>query len=360
MKVICYIIQGLTFSLILSCSPPKEDRDSIAQADSTLSKVATSVQTALAIRKTFVAQTITNGKVLASQEIPLSFQGQGIIENIRIQNGATVKPGQLLATLQNEVQELALREAQLQLDESRVEINDQLITQGGKRGDTASVSREVFAYIKLRSGYNRAMLAVQKARLELDRTFLYAPVAGTVANLTLSAYSPTPSDKPFCTLLNRSNMLVRCPILETELGTVQPGQIARVEPVGIFGATYMARVTDINPIVNAQGLVEVSVSILQPDARLLPGMNVRVLIEKSFSDKLTVSKDAVVERSARKVVFTFKEGLAKWHYVTTGQENDREIVITEGLEAGEEVIIKGNLNLGHDAKVEKDDGGAKN
>lgn len=325
----------------------------MAQADSTIVNEATSIQTILAIRKTFVAQTITNGKVLASQEIPLSFQGQGIIDNIRIRNGEVIKPGQLLASLQNDTQELALLEAQLQLEESRVEINDQLITQGGKRGDTVSVSREVFAYIKLRSGYNRALLTVQKARLELDKTFLYAPIGGTVANLTISTFSTTPTDKPFCTLLNRNEMLVRCTILETELGTVQLGQMARVEPVGIFGATYVARVVDINPMVSAQGLVDVTIRIIKPDSRLLTGMNVRVLIEKNFPDKLTVPKEAVVERNARKVVFTFKDGLAKWHYVITGQENDSEIIITEGLEAGEEVIVKGNLNLGHDARVEK-------
>jgi RND family efflux transporter MFP subunit len=270
-----------------------------------------------------------------------------------VRNGVVTKPRQLLACLQNDTQELVLREAQLQLDESRVEINDQLITQGGRPGDTTSVSREVFDYIKLRSGYNRALLAVQKARLELDKTFLYAPIGGVVANMSLTAYSPAPADKPFCTLLNRNEMFVRCPILETELGTVQPGQMARVEPVGILGAAYKAKVVEINPIVSTQGLVEVTIRILQPDAKLLPGMNVRVLIAKTFLDKLTIPKEAVVERSARKVLFTFKDGLAKWHYVSTGQANDKEIVITEGLEAGEEVIVTGNLNLGHDAPVEK-------
>ena len=33
-------------------------------------------------------------------------------------------------------------------------------------------------------------------------------------------------------------------------------------------------------------------------------------------------------------------------------ENDTQLAISEGIKAGEEVIIEGNLNLSHDAKVE--------
>ncbi|WP_025764395.1 efflux RND transporter periplasmic adaptor subunit [Dyadobacter tibetensis] len=343
----------LVLTVSLSCTTDKQDKDLLARADSTTVGEVTHVQTAPAQSKTFVAQIISNGKVLAAQEIPLSFQSQGIITHIAVKNGVSVKAGQLIASMHNDAQKLALREAQLQLEESRVEVSDQLITQGGKRGDTASVSKEVYAYIKLRSGYNRALLAVQKAQLELSKTFLYCPVAGTVANLTVSNYSSSPSDKPLCTLLNRKEMLIRCPILETELAAVLVGQSGQVEPIGRPGRVYKAKVLDINPVVSSQGLVDVTIQVLKPDAMLLSGMNVRVMIEKSFPGQLVVPKQAVVERSGRKVIFTYKDGLAKWHYVTTGRENDRNVTITEGLEAGEEVILSGHLNLGHDAKVEK-------
>jgi RND family efflux transporter MFP subunit len=351
---------SLIFSLFLwflSCSKPKEDNDSIAQADSTMGREVTIVRTGNAVRKTFVAQVISNGKVLAAQEIPLLFQSQGIIAHIAIENGALVKEGQLIASLQNDAQKLALTEAQLQLDESRVEVSDQLITQGGRRGDTTSVSKEVYAYIKLRSGYNRALLVVQKAQLELSKTLLYCPISGTIANLTVSNYSPAPMDKPFCTLLNRNEMLIRCSILETELAEVVIGQTARIEPVGRPRLKYTARVRDINPVVSSQGLVDVTIQVLKADAMLLSGMNVRVMINKSFPEQIVVPKQSVVERSGRKVIFTYEDGLAKWHYVTIGQENDKEVTIIEGLETGEEVIVSGQLNLGHDAKVAKREDG---
>jgi multidrug efflux pump subunit AcrA (membrane-fusion protein) len=51
------------------------------------------------------------------------------------------------------------------------------------------------------------------------------------------------------------------------------------------------------------------------------------------------------------VVFTYESGLAKWNYVKTSFENSTQYVITEGLSPGDSVIVKGNLNLAHDAKV---------
>lgn len=334
------------------CQKKTIDESELAQADSTGRELPL-VEVVTAEKRTFATQVISNGKLSSGHEAKLSFKNPGIIERILVRNGASVKSGQLLASLQNADLRLAVQQAELQLATSRIEINDLLITQGGKRGDTTSVASDVFAYIKLKSGYNRALLDLQKAKNDLETTYLRAPMDGTIANLTASTYNPTAGDKPFCSLLSRSEIVVRCPVLETELATVQPGQQVRVEPVGLNGASYTGRVTEINPMVNENGLVEVTIKVNAPDKRLLSGMNVRAVIEKSFPNALTIPKTAVVERSGRKVVFCYEDGTAKWHYVTPGLENATHITITEGLEAGERVIVSGNLNLGHDARVEE-------
>jgi RND family efflux transporter MFP subunit len=303
-------------------------------------------------RRAFARQVISNGQVVAGQQAQLSFKTPGVISRVYVQNGAFVKAGLVLASLYNEEARLNLQKAELQLAESRVEINDLLLTQGGRRGDSTSVKPEIYEYIQLKSGYLRARLAVEEARLSLQNTSLKAPTDGVVANLSLSAHNPTPTNAPFCTLLSRSDLRVVCPILESELGSVQAGQTARIEPIGLPGRAYTARVLVLNPVVSKEGFVEVTLRLLNPDARLLTGMNVRVILEKTTANQVVVPKTAVVERSGRKVVFTYEEGLAKWHYVTIGQENSTEISISEGLEGNEKVIVSGNLNLGHDAKVE--------
>ncbi|TDB65816.1 efflux RND transporter periplasmic adaptor subunit [Arundinibacter roseus] len=345
-----YIVLGLM--LTTACQSPRvSEEDALAGADTTARELPL-VEVATAQRRPFATQVISNGRVVVPQQAELSFRSPGTIERVYVQNGASVAAGQLLASLYNADAQLALQKAELQLAESRVEINDLLITQGGRRGDTSSVSAEIYRFIRLRSGYDRALLAVREARLLLENTYLRAPMPGVVANLTLSAHNPTPVGKPFCILLNRTELRVVCPLLESELATVQAGQTARIETLGAGGGSYAAQVVTLNPLVSSEGLVEATLRLQKPDARLLSGMNVRVVIEKSLPNQLVVPKAAVVERNGRKVVFSFADGLAKWNYVTTGPENSTDLCILEGLEPGQQLIVSGNLNLGHDAKVE--------
>jgi RND family efflux transporter MFP subunit len=129
--------------------------------------------------------------------------------------------------------------------------------------------------------------------------------------------------------------------------------MAKVKSLAYTERNYVGKVSEINPVVNEQGLVLVKIKIQNPDAYLLEGMNAQVIIEKNLQNQVVIPKEAVVERSGKKVVFVYENGLAKWNYVTVAHENSQEVTISEGLKVGQKVIVEGNLNLGHDAKVKE-------
>ena len=70
-----------------------------------------------------------------------------------------------------------------------------------------------------------------------------------------------------------------------------------------------------------------------------------------FKNCIIVPKAALLIRDKRSLVFVFKNNLAKWHYVKTGETNDQYVEIKEGIEPGDSVIVEGNYNLAHDATV---------
>ena len=338
---------------LASCtsSQPTEEETNTAKPSSNATPVVT---TQAAQRKTFRWLLMSNGKVSHQSASKINFASNGIIAQLTIQNGSVVRAGQLLAQLENREQQLALRQAELQLAEARIEINDLLISQGGRKADSTSVKADVWAYIKLRSGYERALLAVQKAKNDLENTYLRAPFAGIVANLKAKPFTPTSTD--FCTLLSQTAPMVEFSVLETELMAVQVGQLVTIQPIALGGRSYRGQVAEINPFVSEQGLVQVKARLQQADKYLYEGMNVRVQVEKSIPNQIVVPKTAVVERSNRKVVFTYAtetdtSGLAKWNYVSVAHENDTEIALSEGIKAGDVVITNGNLNVGHVARV---------
>lgn len=349
-----YLTIAFLFTLTYCSSSQPTEEDSEAAKPSVSAVLA--VETYTAQRKAFRWLLLSNGRMSNQSASKINFKTTGVIAQINIQNGSTVRAGQVLAQLENHEQLLALRQAELQIAEARVEINDLLISQGGRKGDTTSVKADVWAYIKLRSGYERGLLALQKARNDVENMYLRAPFSGVVANLRAKPFNAASAE--FCTLLSQVAPLVEFAVLETELMAVQVGQTVVVQPVAFGERSYRGQVVEINPYVNEQGLVQVKARINGADKYLFEGMNVRVQVEKGIPNQIVVPKAAVVERSGRKVVFTYAaesdtSGLAKWNYVTVAHENDTEMALSEGIKAGDVVIVEGNLNLGHDARVKK-------
>ncbi len=299
----------------------------------------------------FALATTATGVLRAPAQSKLSFRIGGTIAQINARNGATVGAGQILARLDNRDQQMALRVAQDQVRDASAQLRGLVAEYGGQDIDTASLKPNARAFVLTKSGYYRAQTALALAQQNLDYTVLRAPYAGRVANLTAKPYNFITSYEPFCVLLSRAGLLVEFSVLESELSVVRLGQPVRVWPVAMPGGSYGGQVSEINPVVNGQGLVLVKARLTATDGQLFEGMNARVVIERRLANQVVVPKSAVVERSGRKVVFTVEDGLAKWHYVTVAYENEREVAIGEGLRAGERVIVLGSLNLAHDAPV---------
>lgn len=276
----------------------------------------------------------------------------GEIAQINISNTSAVRQGQVLAVIDNRQAQMAILQAQDQLKKANFALNKLLIEYGGKDLDTLSIRPRFLESIKIQSGYYEAQTALRNAQLQYDNSFLKAPFAGVVSNLKTKQHNQASLSEPFCTLLSKSLIAAETFVLESELGIVQIGQAAQILPLAFPEKKYVGKVYEINPQVNQQGLVAIKIKIQNPDNQLIDGMNARIIIEKMLLNLLVVPKSAVVERSGRKVVFTYENGLAKWNYVSITHENETSVVISEGLKAGAFVIIEGNLNLGHDAKVE--------
>ena len=81
-------------------------------------------------------------------------------------------------------------------------------------------------------------------------------------------------------------------------------------------------------------------------------MNVKVFIETPIDSVIVVPKEAVVMRSNKKVIFTTVNNISKWNYVDVIDENSSSYAIKQGIiRVGDTVIVSGNSNLSHEAKV---------
>jgi RND family efflux transporter MFP subunit len=155
----------------------------------------------------------------------------------------------------------------------------------------------------------------------------------------------------FCTVINNRSPEVVFNILENELPLTKLNDRVIVAPFSQPDYTVEGRITEINPMIDKNGMVRVKALLGNQNNKFYEGMNVKIRVQRLLGKCLVIPKSALVLRTNRKVVFTLKDDRAQWVYLETAQENSDSYVVTEGLQAGDNIIYEGNINLAHESPV---------
>ena len=332
-------------AVLAACSAPKEQENGTTAVTSEDELPTVEVE----ILKTgnFAREIISNGTLSSIRKAELRWGTSGIITHIYARNGERVSQGQVIAEVDKEKLNLALMQAADSKQRAYLEMQDFLIGQGYKLGDSLSVPQKVKELAVMKSGYGQACLSYQAARMALQEATLRAPFSGTIANQTAKPHNQAGNGEVFCTLLDNSSMEVTFPVMEHEIRSIQQGDTVQVALYAEEENRTFGRVSSINPLVGENGLTSICAVITKTPPQWFDGMKVKVNMRQNVSDKLVVPKQAVVMRDGRRVVFTVRNGRAYWNYVNVGLENSFSYTITKGLKDGDSVIVSGNQNLAH-------------
>jgi RND family efflux transporter MFP subunit len=314
---------------------------------------AVTVSTVELKRSTFYHELVSNGKVYARSITAVPFRVEGTIEKVYVRNGQKVEKGQLLAQIEDFTYRMQLEKAMQALEKARIHFKDEMLSNHGSL-DTTGLNEDKMSIFRTRSGMADAELGLEEAEYKLRHTRITAPIGGVIADLEAKEQNQSTQYKDgFCRVIDNSVLEIKFPVLESEYAFVDNGMPVTVLPYVDEAQTYTARITNINPVVDENGMVMVTAT-MNNGGKLLEGMNVKIKIRKPSPDRLVVPKEALVIRQGRDVVFVRQDSLAIWKYVTTEFENSDSFSILEGLEEGDLVIYKGNVNLAHETVVKED------
>ncbi len=339
--------------LFFACSEAKNGSQEIA-AESFRNEVsATEVHVATAEKKSFDYLINAIGKLEARSEVKALVEREGYLEKVQVLEGQPVEKGQLIAILDKREAEFALEKAKIAVIKAQSEL-EVLKAQYhlALESEDPDVAKVVQSRILVNSGLSLAEVELKEAELNLSRCEVRAPVSGKIANIKFKEGSLVTKNAEFAEILSTDQLLLRVKVLESDIPLISSNQRVEIYPISDAQNALDGRVTAINPKVDENGLVQVSIS-LNSAKNLLPGMNARAIIRAPQSNSLVVPKDAVVYRSGRAVVFTIEGGKeSKWNYVEVGKDNGQEIEILTGIPENSTVIITNNLQLAHQAPVQ--------
>lgn len=336
---------------------------STAAATAFATGVAVPVEGAVVERGTFILWVSAEGQAAALRTAPLHAQVAGPVIDVSVREGAFVSAGDIIARIDPAEYELARKEAQGALEQAEASYQD--LTLGDETIEDPELLEVRQAQARIRSGLAGAEARLEQAVYDVEKTLIRAPYSGRVANLVVDVGTRLSTNDSIATIVDLSSVDVDVQVLESEIAALDVGRDAIVTFTAFPGEEVRAQVVTVNPVVDPVSHVgRATVRLRNPGARILPGMHANVRIAgRLFEDRVSVPKEAIVERSRREVVFVFEPesegasaGRAKWRYVTTGLENEDAIEVvpsedTDALAEGEIVLIGGHTTLTHDAMV---------
>lgn len=335
------------------------------------------------------------GEVFTERKVVLKAEVKGVLKKLNIQEGQAVRTGQVLAELddapyrlqleQDEATRLkalsellldrffqqpdlsgnpddleklkkaeetflqaeaAYREGRISqgdLDRARREYELALIGSGLKRDEIIAASK----------GLTQAEVSVKRARMELEKTRITVPFAGVVTQIKVAPGENIEAGREICTLVDLSQLKIEAKVLETLIGKVKVGREADVRFSAYPGKVFPGRVAAISPLVSpTEKTCSVFIHLDNPSGEIKPGMHAEVeIVSEVFPGRLLVPQAAVLVRGGRPLVFVIENGLAKWRYIQTGEENEQLVEVLDGVKEGEQVIVEGHLTLAHDSPV---------
>jgi multidrug efflux system membrane fusion protein len=273
-----------------------------------------------------------SGRLEAIDRVQIRSRVAGAIQGVHFREGALVKAGDLLFTIDPEPFKTAVTQAEGQLASARARL--QLASTEFERGQKLSAGNSISkseldqrgnALAEAQAAVTTAEAALHAAQLELDYTNVRAPVSGrvgkvemTVGNLvaagsTSPALTTLVSVDPIYAAFNVSEETVAKALAELP---VSEDALPPIEDIPVEMGTLVDQGTPIkgklqlisNEVELASGTVAVRAVFDNPGGRLMPGQFVRVRLgQAQAANKILVSERAIGTDQDKKFVFVVGE-----------------------------------------------------
>jgi len=307
------------------------------------------------------------GRTAAFRIAEIRPQVGGIIQKRLFTEGGEVKAGQLLyqidpasfqASFDSAKAALAKAEAQehssrLKADRYRVLVRTKAVS------DQEQVEMEA-NWKQAVADVAAAKAALASARINLDYTRITAPITGRIGKSTVTegALVTALQSAALATIQQLDPLYVDVNQSSTELldlkkeitgGQASGGQQVKsevkvlLEGGAVYRHTGSLEFSDVT-VNQTTGSVTLRALVPNPDQELLPGMFVRARIAKGQrADAICVPAVGVSRNSKGQatVMVVNKQSAVESRVVQTGQNVGVQVLITEGLAAGEQVIVAG-------------------
>lgn len=302
------------------------------------------------------------GVVRPGRRAFLSTRMNGTVQTIQVQAGDHVQKDQILATIESRDVQAAVRAAEEQLQAAQ-RAHDQAVRNVHRlerlyAEDLIARNRLEQAQVRerdLEAGVAQARSALRIQRVNLSYARITAPFAGTVGEVVVDQGAFVGPGTPILILEDRSEMHIDAPVPRVIAGRISARDSLAVDSP-LLGEPIQAGFVAVIP---AQGDAAVGqilrLALQNPPDALQPGQVVQVLIRESRAaeeDLVGLPQSALIRRGQLTSVLVVEEVdgghvlRLRWISTTAPETEEQDLIpVTQGLEAGEMVVLDPSLEM---------------
>ncbi len=305
-------------------------------------KELSKVTVATAARRNVTQSVSFTGTVEAQVVNNIASQQPLRITKILVDVGDHVKAGQTLVTLDNS--SLVQASAQLENSKKEYERAKELYEFGG--ASKSEFDGRKLSYEVAKSAYNNLV----------ENTTLVSPVSGVVTARNFDV-GDMASGYPVLVVEQIRPVKIMINVSESLFSKIKRGMKVYVTLDAYGDEKFAGRIARIYPTINnTTRTFQVEVSIPNNDERIRPGMFARVTLPYATVNRVIISDRAVnkLMGSGDRYVFIYNpaDSTVRYSKVELGQHMDYEYEVISGVEAGEQVVVLGQLGVTNGEKVE--------
>lgn len=328
-----------------SASPSAEDGDDKAEA--------IPVETLTVSESEFDDTFEVPATVEADEQITVGAQLGGQLLSVDFEEGDEVNTGETLARVDTDVDSARINQLENQLESARREYErTKKLAEDG-----LSTSQELD---QAETALEDARLAVNEAKIGVSKGRIDSPITGVVETRHLDAGEYTAPGEAIADIVDYDQVVVVGSVPQRYVERVERGDTVEVTIPGISKTVegeVTHRAVSASP---ASSTYAVEVTVDNPEHRILPGMSARMsLVRESFEGAVLVPREAILQGYSRAEAMVLpgdeEVGEARMRVVELGPSSGPDVVVTDGLEPGARLIVRGHRGLVNSARVRQVD-----
>ena len=279
------------------------------------------------------------GTTVPVHEVKIASEVQGKLVGLYIKNGDMVRAGQIIAALDASAYNMQLTSIDASIAKAKLDLQrfTRLVELGGATQMQVE-SREL--EIKSYEAQRKQVLD------QIDHMKITAPFSGKIENVSVEPGSFVSFGTVLGQLIDNSSLKINVYLSEQEAFKVKQGLQVIVSSV-VLDQPKTAKIDMISDKADASGkfLAEISFTNTEKE-QLKAGILASVYFPADeVKTGLSIPVSALIAGSKDAKVYVINGDVAEHRSITTGIVTSGKVEVTGGLQAGEQVVISGVLNL---------------